>query len=61
MAWMIERGRYNEKIGREIEREKKKSERERRSPHELFPQKGVPHQIPAGLEILRKFNLAWRL
>ena len=33
----------------------------RRVPHELFPQKAVPHQIPAGLEMLRKFILAWRL
>ena len=32
----------------------------RRVPHELFPQKAVPHQIPASLEILRKFILAWR-
>ena len=29
-------------------------------PHELFLTKGVPHLIPAGLEILRKFVLAWR-
>ena len=32
----------------------------RRVPHELFPKKAVPHQIPAGLEIFRKFILAWR-
>ena len=32
----------------------------RRAPHELFPKKAVPHQIPAGLEILSKFILAWR-
>ena len=32
----------------------------RRAPHELFPQKAVPHQFPAGLDILRKFILAWR-
>ena len=31
----------------------------RRAPHELFPKKGVPHQFPAGLEILRKCILAW--
>ena len=33
----------------------------RRVRHELFLTKGVPQQIPAGLEILRKFFLAWRL
>ena len=33
----------------------------RRALHELFPQKGVPQQIPAGLEKKWKFNLAWRL
>ena len=32
----------------------------RREPHELFLTKGVPWQIPAGLEILKKFVLAWR-
>ena len=32
----------------------------RRAPHELFPKKGVPHQIPAGLEIFRNSVLAWR-
>ena len=32
----------------------------RRAPHELFPKKGVPHQFPACLDILRKFTLAWR-
>ena len=31
-----------------------------RVPDELFLKKGVPHQISAGLEILRKFFLAWR-
>ena len=32
----------------------------RRVPHELFLTKGVPQEIRAGLEILRKFVLAWR-
>ena len=32
----------------------------RRAPHELFPQKGVPHQFSTGLEILRKFIRALR-
>ena len=31
-----------------------------RALHELFPKKGVPQQIPAGLEISTKFFLAWR-
>ena len=31
----------------------------RRIPHELFPKKAVPHRIPAGLDIFRKFILAW--
>ena len=30
------------------------------TPHELFPSKGVPHQIPAELEFSRKFILDWR-
>ena len=29
------------------------SSQNRRAPDELFPRKGVPHQISAGLEILR--------
>ena len=32
----------------------------RRVSHELFLTKGVPHQISAGLEILRKIFLAWK-
>ena len=32
----------------------------RRAPHELFPKKGVPHQIPAGLENFAKSFLARR-
>ena len=32
----------------------------KRATHELFPNKGVPHQIPAALNILRKSFLAWR-
>ena len=31
-----------------------------RAPHEPFPTKSVPHQILAGLEILRKYCLAGR-
>ena len=30
-----------------------------RAPHELFPQKSVPYQIPAGLEYFRKSFIAW--
>ena len=35
-------------------------DRLRRAPHEMIIINGVPHQIPVGLNILRKYLLTWR-